>query len=126
MNIGTVERFAVQDLSVGMFVSSLDNPMGETPFPLQGFYIKTKEDLKQLSKYCNHVVVNVTKSRVTNAYKDFLTLEPMEVPQEQKIPRRIKPLPIKHVKTVTKKPQKNPFPQLVMLAIFCIGIWWLI
>ncbi|MEX1033279.1 MAG: DUF3391 domain-containing protein, partial [Cellvibrionaceae bacterium] len=29
----------VNELTIGMFISGLDRPWSQTPFPLQGFYI---------------------------------------------------------------------------------------
>jgi len=51
----------VNSLSVGMFVSGLDRPWTQTPFPLQGFYIRDAEDIVQLQQYCKFVTVDVEK-----------------------------------------------------------------
>jgi len=44
-----------------MFVSGLDRPWSQTPFPLQGFYIRDNEEIKQLKIHCNHVFIDVVK-----------------------------------------------------------------
>lgn len=51
----------VNSLSVGMFVSGLDCPWTQTPFPLQGFYIRDADDIVQLQRYCKFVTVDVEK-----------------------------------------------------------------
>lgn len=51
----------VNELTVGMFVSGLDRPWTQTPFPLQGFYIRDNEEIKQLKVHCNHVFIDVVK-----------------------------------------------------------------
>jgi len=44
-----------------MFVSGLDRPWTQTPFPLQGFYIRDLDEIKQLKLHCNHVYIDVVK-----------------------------------------------------------------
>lgn len=44
-----------------MFVSGLDRPWTQTPFPLQGFYIRDLEEIKQLKVHCNFVYIDVVK-----------------------------------------------------------------
>lgn len=41
-----------------MFVSQLDRPWIETPFPLQGFVVRTEEELQQLRALCKTVYVD--------------------------------------------------------------------
>lgn len=53
-----VEKFNTQDLQLGMYVSQLDRPWIETPFPLQGFHIRTQDDLEKLRIWCRHVYVD--------------------------------------------------------------------
>ena len=53
------------DLELGMYVSRLDRPWLETPFLLQGFHIKTQEDINELLKHCEYVFVDVELSQVT-------------------------------------------------------------
>ncbi len=54
-------KIDVNELAVGMFVSGLDRPWTQTPFPLQGFYIRDLEEIKQLKIHCNHVYIDVVK-----------------------------------------------------------------
>ena len=51
----------VNELTIGMFVSGLDRPWTQTPFPLQGFYIRDLDEIKQLKVHCNHVYIDVIK-----------------------------------------------------------------
>ena len=51
----------VNELTVGMFVSGLDRPWAQTPFPLQGFYIRDLDEIKQLKVHCNFVYIDVAK-----------------------------------------------------------------
>lgn len=53
----------VTDLKPGMYVSSLDRPWLETPFPFQGFVL-TDEDIRQLTGLCKYVYVDAEKSEI--------------------------------------------------------------
>lgn len=56
-------KIAVHDLEVGMFVSDLDRPWHQTPFPIQGFYIRSQSDMRALISHCKWVMVDVAESR---------------------------------------------------------------
>ena len=51
----------VSELTVGMFVSGLDRPWTQTPFPLQGFYIRDLEEIRELKVHCEFVYIDVVK-----------------------------------------------------------------
>lgn len=51
----------VNELCIGMFISGLDRPWTQTPFPLQGFYIRNVDDIKQLKVHCQWVYVDTVK-----------------------------------------------------------------
>tara|TARA_R110001592_G_scaffold83774_1_gene248095 strand:- start:12424 stop:13758 length:1335 start_codon:yes stop_codon:yes gene_type:complete len=56
-------KVEVNALKEGMFVSDLDRPWHETPFPLQGFYIRLDDDVKALAEYCKYVYVDVQRQK---------------------------------------------------------------
>lgn len=58
------EKVSAADIAVGMYVSALDRPWVETPFPIQGFHIKTQADIEQIRRFCRHVYVDRALSRV--------------------------------------------------------------
>ncbi|WP_094707043.1 HD-GYP domain-containing protein [Hahella sp. CCB-MM4] len=51
-------KMSVSELSIGMFVADLDRPWCQTPFPLQGFYIRSSDDIRALQSYCRHVYID--------------------------------------------------------------------
>jgi putative nucleotidyltransferase with HDIG domain len=57
-------KVRVQDIELGMYVTRLDRPWLETPYLLQGFVIKTQDDLKELATHCKYVYVDVTLSEI--------------------------------------------------------------
>ncbi|MCF6192883.1 MAG: DUF3391 domain-containing protein [Kangiellaceae bacterium] len=63
MHLSTQE-ISVQNLQVGMYVSRLDVPWVQTPFPIQGFHIAKQEQLDQLALYCNKVYIDRFLSKV--------------------------------------------------------------
>lgn len=54
-------KVEVNELTVGMFVSGLDRPWTQTPFPLQGFYIRDMDEIKELKVHCSFVYIDVIK-----------------------------------------------------------------
>ena len=60
----TTQEIPVQNLEIGMYVSRLDVPWVQTPFPIQGFYITKQDELDLLAHYCNKVFVDRFLSKV--------------------------------------------------------------
>ena len=52
------------DLRIGMYVVELDRPWLGTPFLVQGFVIKSIDELEVLAKLCRHVFVDTGRSKV--------------------------------------------------------------
>jgi HD-GYP domain-containing protein (c-di-GMP phosphodiesterase class II) len=55
-------KVPVTELKVGMFVADLDRPWVDTPFLLQGFLIEDEEQIRDLMRHCQHVMVDRTRS----------------------------------------------------------------
>jgi hypothetical protein len=45
-------------LTIGMYVADLDRPWLGTPFPVQGFYIRSPDDVARVAKVCQRVFVD--------------------------------------------------------------------
>lgn len=54
-------KIFIHELKVGMFVSALDKPWAETPFPIKGFVIKSGADISRVKAYCDYVFVDIEK-----------------------------------------------------------------
>lgn len=54
-------KINVNELTIGMFVSGLDRPWTQTPFPLQGFYIRELDEIKELKVHCQNVYIDIAK-----------------------------------------------------------------
>lgn len=57
-------EIAVAALRPGMFVSGLDRPWLGLPFALEGFSIVTDGEIRELSKYCRTVVIDLDREVV--------------------------------------------------------------
>lgn len=57
----------VRDLQIGMFVADLDCAWHKTPFSIQGFYVRSPDDVKSLKKFCQHVYVDATRENDEDA-----------------------------------------------------------
>lgn len=89
-------QIRAQDLVLGMFVSGLDRPWSQTPFPLQGFHIKKPKDIETVKSFSTYVYIDVTKGRgpspgtkIYNSQADQPDVQPREkVPAFQLQPKR--------------------------------------
>lgn len=54
-------KLDVNEVTIGMFISGLDRPWTQTPFPLQGFYVRDLDEIRELKAHCRHVYIDVIK-----------------------------------------------------------------
>lgn len=54
-------RISVQGLALGMFISRLDRPWIQTPFPLEGLKLDSAEEIVKLQRICSHVWVDTLR-----------------------------------------------------------------
>ncbi|MDQ2069350.1 HD-GYP domain-containing protein [Natronospira bacteriovora] len=57
-------KMPVEALVRGHYVSQLDRPWTDTPFPFQGFEIQSDDEIATLRQYCRHVWVDRQRSQV--------------------------------------------------------------
>jgi HD-GYP domain-containing protein (c-di-GMP phosphodiesterase class II) len=53
----------IDNLTTGMYVSRLDRPWIDTPFPLQGYYIREIQDISALRQYCSYVYIDIRRGK---------------------------------------------------------------
>ncbi len=58
-------------LKLGMYVSKLDRPWKQTPFSIQGFFIKDEIDIFTLVKYCDFVYIDIEIGVKADMYFDI-------------------------------------------------------
>lgn len=61
------------DLMIGMFVCQLDRPWEQAPFPLQGFEVRSDQEIDVLRKLCRHVWID-RRHEVSTRRQPLLTL----------------------------------------------------
>jgi putative nucleotidyltransferase with HDIG domain len=66
-------KVQLADLRPGMYISRLDCPWRDAPYPLQGFYIHSQQDIDKLLTYCSSVIVDVGKSHAVEEQKPIST-----------------------------------------------------
>ncbi len=66
-----------------MFVSGLDRPWTQTPFPIQGFYVRDLDEIKQLKTQCNHIYIDVIKGAAPRVKTNLKTMERAATNQKQ-------------------------------------------
>ena len=89
MHLSTQE-IPVHSLQIGMYVSRLDVPWVQTPFPIQGFHISRKEELDQLALYCNKVYIDRFLSKID--VRSSLSLTPKTPSENDKYDPKTKRL----------------------------------
>jgi len=58
------KNIPVDQLQRGMYIAKLDRPWIETPFPLQGFFVRDLKDIDLLRRFCKEVWIDIARSRV--------------------------------------------------------------
>jgi len=66
-------KVSIADLEPGMYVCRLDRPWVETPYLLQGFHIKSEDEIERLLEYCKYVFIDVERSKVNEKVLPFPT-----------------------------------------------------
>nr|WP_227663572.1 HD-GYP domain-containing protein [Marinobacter persicus] len=59
------QKIAAHDLEIGMFVSDLDRPWHQTPFPIQGFHVRSQADIQAVVSHCRWVMIDVDEGRAS-------------------------------------------------------------
>ncbi|MET0101327.1 MAG: HD domain-containing phosphohydrolase [Sedimenticola sp.] len=55
-------KLNTSELRIGMYVMELDRPWLETPFKVQGFRLRDRNDIAEVKKHCNYVYIDVHES----------------------------------------------------------------
>ncbi|MEH6468638.1 MAG: HD domain-containing phosphohydrolase [Porticoccus sp.] len=56
-------KINADDITLGMYVSCLDRPWSQTPFPIQGLLVQGPKEISALRAYCDYVYIDITKGR---------------------------------------------------------------
>ena len=56
-------RISVRGLAKGMYVSRLDRPWLDTPFPLEGLMLEDEIEIEKLRRICSYVYVDTGRGK---------------------------------------------------------------
>lgn len=76
----TEQKIDVAHLATGMYVYRLDRDWLDTPFPLEGFYIESADDIQAIRKICDYVIIDLKRSNL-----NFIVNHYHENPPETKL-----------------------------------------
>lgn len=62
------KKIAVHELVPGMYLSELDRPWRETPFPFQGFEVSSDEEIEWVRHNCSYVFIDVVLGNDVRAH----------------------------------------------------------
>ncbi|MFT6791283.1 MAG: HD-GYP domain-containing protein (c-di-GMP phosphodiesterase class II) [Cellvibrionaceae bacterium] len=54
-------KININEVVIGMFIAGLDRSWAQTPFPIQGFYVRDMNEIKQLRAHCDYVYIDIVK-----------------------------------------------------------------
>ena len=109
-------KVEVNALKEGMFVSDLDRPWHETPFPLQGFYIRLDDDVQALSQYCKYVYVDAQRQKTKIVPETHAPFNKKSKPVEKKVDSHVVTLPPIVIKSPQHYESKNSIHKEVTKA----------
>lgn len=92
------EKISVKFLKIGMYVCKLDRSWLDTPFPFQGFYIRTHGEIKDLQAFCKHVYIDAVKGKSLSAETKISQPSPLlkKKAKTHKYRAHAQPLVVKH------------------------------
>jgi len=57
-SLAGLKKTLVDNLTIGMYVAQLDKNWEDTDYPVQGFYIRSRQGIERLARECAHVYVD--------------------------------------------------------------------
>ena len=63
-------KISTDRLALGMYVAQLDRPWTDTPFLFQGFFIHHADEIEEIRRYCQHVLIDVARGDQPAAQAD--------------------------------------------------------
>ncbi len=74
----TEKKIDVAHLATGMYVYRLDRDWLGTPYPLEGFYIQTPDDIQALRKICDYVIIDLKRSNLNFTVSEYHESPPIK------------------------------------------------
>lgn len=84
-------KVRISDLEIGMYISRLDRPWLETPYLIQGFELRTQDDIDELLKYCKYAYVDVELSNVQEDETSKIRIKSQSSDEQKEYLTKVKP-----------------------------------
>ncbi len=121
-----LKKISTDHAKIGMFVESIDRPVNQTPFPPQGFHIKTEDELLQVKYYCKTINIDKLKSALINATSQSFVLAPYSPRPEKPVMSQATAEKIAYLRKKRNKKGGFPvFPVGSLLTVFVTTLYWL-
>lgn len=78
------QKIDISELRQGMYVSGLDRPWLESPFPFQGFLINSDIELDELKELCQFVYIDLERGAASTSEKELPTKSESNTVSDQK------------------------------------------
>lgn len=78
------DKISVNQLRIGMYICKLDRPWLETPFPFQGFYLRTTYELNEVKGFCKFVYIDSEKGVQPYKESEISKPSPLLVKKKEK------------------------------------------
>ena len=88
-------------LKVGMYVSKLDRPWRQTPFLIQGFFIKDSDEIYALVQHCDYVYIDIDRGVKADMYFDKVSGPVVHARRSLATNKRVEEIITSGVKSVT-------------------------
>ncbi|MCF6300990.1 MAG: HD-GYP domain-containing protein [Proteobacteria bacterium] len=91
------EKVSVKFLKIGMYICKLDRSWLDTPFPFQGFYLRTHNEIKEVQAFCEFVYIDVVKGKKVHQETEISKPSPLlKRNRDNKFKGRSRPLVVRH------------------------------
>ena len=100
-SLAGLKKTLVENLTIGMYIAQLDRPWEETEFPVQGFYIRSRQGMDRLARECQFVYVDPRRydSSLTDV-KLHVVSKAREIREEDPADRK------SHIRIQPRKPRE--------------------
>jgi len=125
-----LKKTAIESLTIGMYVAQLDRDWEETDYPVQGFYLRSRQGIDRLARECQYVYVDPRRydSSLTDVKLHVVShiRETKEEDPDSKAPLRIQPRKPREYKDTVElgnelEPARTSLEDAVDIMRSCVG-----
>ena len=104
------DKIQVSQLRVGMYVCKLDRPWLDTPFPFQGFYLRTSHEINEVKSFCEFVYIDCDKGSEPYKESEISKPSPLLVKQSKNKSSHVNETDLKEITIQIGKYEKQTKP----------------